>query len=118
MSDKLAVIIPFRNRHEHLSDFKTAITEYLTEKGYDFELIIVGNVFSKKLALIKSSLNKILEYGAVAYSTHLIQLFTAPILISFLYNLIHFHTISFWIVITTFNFFKHYLYLNLNVYHK
>lgn len=41
MSNKLAVIVPFRNRHEHLNDFKTAITEYLTERGYDFELIIV-----------------------------------------------------------------------------
>jgi hypothetical protein len=41
MSDKLAVIVPFRNRHEHLNDFKIAITEYLTERGYNFELIII-----------------------------------------------------------------------------
>jgi hypothetical protein len=41
MSDKLAVIVPFRNRHEHLNDFKVAITEYLTKKGCNFELIIV-----------------------------------------------------------------------------
>lgn len=41
MADKLGVIVPFRNRHEHLSTFKKAITEYLTLKGIDFTLIIV-----------------------------------------------------------------------------
>ena len=41
MADKLGVIVPLRNRHEHLAEFKQAIIEYLTEKGYNFELIIV-----------------------------------------------------------------------------
>jgi len=41
MENKLGVIVPFRNRHEHLPDFKEAITEYLTAKGIKFELIII-----------------------------------------------------------------------------
>jgi beta-1,4-galactosyltransferase 1 len=41
MENKLGVIVPFRNRHEHLAEFKKAITEYLTSKGIKFELIII-----------------------------------------------------------------------------
>lgn len=38
---KLAVIVPYRNRYEHLQEFKKSITEYLESKNIDFEIIIV-----------------------------------------------------------------------------
>jgi hypothetical protein len=39
--DKLGVIVPYRNREQHLSEFKKKITKYLNKRGIDFELIIV-----------------------------------------------------------------------------
>jgi hypothetical protein len=39
--DKLGVIVPYRNREQHLSEFKKKITKYLNKQGIDFELIIV-----------------------------------------------------------------------------
>jgi hypothetical protein len=39
--DKLGIIVPFRNRHEHLSKFKKSIVDYLTKSNINFELIIV-----------------------------------------------------------------------------
>ena len=39
--DKLGIIVPFRNRHEHLSEFKKSIVDYLTKSNINFELIIV-----------------------------------------------------------------------------
>jgi hypothetical protein len=38
---KLGVIVPYRDRFEHLQAFKNSITEYLNAKGIFFELIIV-----------------------------------------------------------------------------
>ncbi len=38
---KLGVIVPYRNRYEHLTTFKESITKYLESKNIDFELIIV-----------------------------------------------------------------------------
>jgi hypothetical protein len=39
--DKLGVIVPYKNREEHLSIFKKHITEYLSKEEIQFELIIV-----------------------------------------------------------------------------
>ena len=41
MNKKLGIIVPFRNRHEHLYEFKKAIITYLESKKISFELIIV-----------------------------------------------------------------------------
>jgi hypothetical protein len=38
---KLGVIVPYRDRYEHLQIFKNYITEYLNSTGIPFELIIV-----------------------------------------------------------------------------
>ncbi len=38
---KLGVIVPYRNRYEHLQEFKENITNYLESKNIDFEIIIV-----------------------------------------------------------------------------
>jgi hypothetical protein len=38
---KLGVIVPYRNRYEHLQEFKKSITEYLERVGINYELIIV-----------------------------------------------------------------------------
>ena len=38
---KLGVIVPFRNRYEHLREFKKSIVEYLESKNIDFKIIIV-----------------------------------------------------------------------------
>ncbi len=39
--DKLGVIVPYRNREEHLEEFKKKISDYLNKQGIPFELIIV-----------------------------------------------------------------------------
>lgn len=41
MDNKLGVVVPYRNRYEHLLLFKTAVSEYLNSKNINFELIIV-----------------------------------------------------------------------------
>jgi hypothetical protein len=41
MDNKLGVIVPYRNREEHLTIFKQSIKEYLNNKNISFELIIV-----------------------------------------------------------------------------
>jgi hypothetical protein len=38
---KLGVIVPYRNRYEHLIQFEESITEYLKSKNIDFKIIIV-----------------------------------------------------------------------------
>lgn len=38
---KLGVVVPYRNRDEHLSEFIGSMKQYLTRKGIDFTLIIV-----------------------------------------------------------------------------
>mgnify|MGYP000323995064 CR=1 FL=1 len=35
---KLGVIIPYRNRYEHLEEFKTSIVQYLESKNINFLL--------------------------------------------------------------------------------
>lgn len=39
--NKLGVIVPYRNRYDHLSRFKESIVSYLNSKSINFELIIV-----------------------------------------------------------------------------
>lgn len=39
--DKLGVIVPYRNREQHLVEFKKKITKYLNRYNINFELIIV-----------------------------------------------------------------------------
>ena len=41
MDKKLGVIVPYRNRYEHLNIFKEKITNYLNQEDIPFELIIV-----------------------------------------------------------------------------
>ena len=41
MSKKLGIVVPFRDRHEHLQFFKREIIKYLKSKNIDFELIII-----------------------------------------------------------------------------
>jgi hypothetical protein len=38
---KLGVIVPYRNRYEHLQEFKKSIVKYLESKNIDFKIIIV-----------------------------------------------------------------------------
>ena len=38
---KLGIIVPFRNRYEHLAKFKSMVVEYLNKKNIQYELIIV-----------------------------------------------------------------------------
>jgi hypothetical protein len=38
---KLGVIVPYRNRYEHLEIFKESITTYLGNRNIDFEIIVV-----------------------------------------------------------------------------
>ena len=38
---KLGVIVPYRDRYEHLVTFKNSITRYLSLKNIDFELIVI-----------------------------------------------------------------------------
>ena len=41
MKNKLGIIVPYRNRYEHLENFKNVITTYLDYTKIDYELIIV-----------------------------------------------------------------------------
>ena len=41
MNNKLAIVVPYRNRYEQLLIFKKSIISYLKNKDIDFELIIV-----------------------------------------------------------------------------
>jgi hypothetical protein len=38
---KLGIIVPYRNRYEHLAEFKTHIVKYLESQNINFEIIIV-----------------------------------------------------------------------------
>ena len=44
MAKKLGLIVPYRNREQHLNIFKKHIREYLNKKNIDFELVIVEQV--------------------------------------------------------------------------
>ena len=39
--NKLGIIVPYRNRHEHLEQFKEHITSYLDSNSYDDYVVIV-----------------------------------------------------------------------------
>jgi hypothetical protein len=41
MSNKLGIIVPYRNRFEHLAEFKKSIVSYLSDKDINYEIIIV-----------------------------------------------------------------------------
>ena len=41
MNKKLGVIVPYRNREEHLALFKKSIEEYLNKMDIPFELLII-----------------------------------------------------------------------------
>jgi hypothetical protein len=41
MDKKLGIIVPYRDRYNHLISFKSSISSYLKSKNIDFELIIV-----------------------------------------------------------------------------
>jgi hypothetical protein len=41
MNKKLGIIVPYRNRYDHLIIFKKRIKLFLKNKGIDYELIIV-----------------------------------------------------------------------------
>jgi len=51
MDKKLGIIIPYRDRFEHLQSFKKVIIPYLNERGIDFELIVIeqddGKAFNR-----------------------------------------------------------------------
>ena len=39
--NKLGIIVPYRNRYKQLILFKRKISEYMTNRGIDYELIVV-----------------------------------------------------------------------------
>lgn len=41
MSNKLGIIVPYRNRYEHLAEFKKSIVSYLSTKDINYEIIVV-----------------------------------------------------------------------------
>lgn len=41
MDKKLGIIVPYRDRFEHLQIFKKRLLPYLNDRGYNFELIVV-----------------------------------------------------------------------------
>lgn len=53
--NKLGVIVPYRDRYEHLKKFKFEIVKYLKSKDIDFEIIIVeqddGRLFNRGMLL-------------------------------------------------------------------
>jgi hypothetical protein len=55
MVKKLGVIVPYRDREEHLIEFKKKITKYLKRKDIPFEIIIVnqdnGKLFNRGMLL-------------------------------------------------------------------
>lgn len=44
---KLSVIIPYRDRHEHLSELLPALREHLDVQGIDFEILVIEQEFGK-----------------------------------------------------------------------
>ena len=46
---KLGIIVPFRNRYEHLLQFKRELTKYLNSKGYEDYVIIIVEQDDAKL---------------------------------------------------------------------
>ena len=41
MGERLAIIVPYRNREEHLSRFVPHINKFLSDKDIDFKIFIV-----------------------------------------------------------------------------
>lgn len=46
--DRVGIIVPYRNRPQHLDVFKERITQYLESKGIDYEIIIVEQDYAKQ----------------------------------------------------------------------
>ena len=42
MSKKLGIIVPYRNRHNHLKQFLDYVPKYLKNRNYDYEIIVVN----------------------------------------------------------------------------
>lgn len=42
MSKKLGIIVPYRNRHNHLKQFLDYVPKYLRNRNYDYEIIVVN----------------------------------------------------------------------------
>jgi hypothetical protein len=55
---KLGIIVPYRNRHEHLAVFNPTISKYLNNTDIDYKIIIVqqddAKLFNRGLLLQKS----------------------------------------------------------------
>jgi hypothetical protein len=49
MNKKLGIIVPYRNRFEHLQEFKQSIVKYLEDNGYTKYVIIIVNQDDAKL---------------------------------------------------------------------
>ena len=69
---KLGVIVPFRDRYEHLVEFKSKIVEYLNKQNIQYELIIIeqddAKLFNRgKLLNIGFKCAKKLECDYVAF---------------------------------------------------
>ena len=47
--EKLGIIVPYRNRYEHLQEFKKSIVKYLDSNSYDNYVIIIVNQDDAKL---------------------------------------------------------------------
>ena len=47
--EKLGIIVPYRNRYEHLEKFKKSIVEYLDSNSYDNYVIIIVEQDNAKL---------------------------------------------------------------------
>ena len=74
---KLGVIVPYRNRYEHIQAFKSSIVEYLESQNINFEIIIVeqddAKLFNRGMLLnigFKEAKDMGCDYVAVSY-THL-----------------------------------------------
>ena len=52
---KLGIIVPFRNRHDHLHQFIDCISEYLIKNNFQYEIIVVhqdnGKLFNRGMLL-------------------------------------------------------------------
>ena len=71
MEDKLAIIVPFRDRQKHLDIFVPHIHEFLKDKGIDISFKLVGNYmtslempgFSISLLKLDDELSELLNEG-------------------------------------------------------
>jgi hypothetical protein len=66
---RLGVIVPFRNRHDHLHQFINCISEYLIKNNFEYEIIVVhqdnGKLFNRGMLLnigFKEAKNRKCDY--------------------------------------------------------